>query len=245
MKIFRSELHVHTVLSPCAAVEMIPPLIISTAKEKGINLLAITDHNASSNIEAVQMAAQGTGITVLPGMELQTREEIHSICLFDTLDQIYQFQKNINEYLPEIHNDPDFFGEQYIVDATGDFIRREDRLLITSASLSLKKAWELVKQHGGLLMPAHVDRMAYGLLPVLGFVPTNIPLEVLEISCYINPKTAKDKFPQLENYKLMTNGDAHQLESILGITRFKMKSPTIAEIRLAIKGDGGRAMFTE
>lgn len=245
MKIFRSELHVHTVLSPCAAVEMIPPLIISTAKEKGVNLLAITDHNASSNIEPVQKAAIGTGITVLPGMELQTREEIHSICLFDTLEQIYEFQTIVNDHLPKIKNDPDFFGEQFVVDATGDFIVREERLLITSASLSLKQAWELVNQLGGLLIPAHVDRMAYGLLPVLGFVPTDIPLEVLEISSHLNPKTAKVKFPQLENYQLITNGDAHQLESILGVTRFKIESPTIAEIRLAIKGVGSRSMYTE
>ncbi|MEJ2558057.1 MAG: PHP domain-containing protein [Anaerolineae bacterium] len=73
-----------TVLSPCAAVEMIPPFIVREALKNKIDLIAITDHNASANAGAVQKAAAGTGLTVLPGMELQTREEVHVLCLFDT-----------------------------------------------------------------------------------------------------------------------------------------------------------------
>lgn len=243
MNTYRTELHVHTVLSPCAAVEMIPPLIINTAIEKGINLLAITDHNTSDNIAAVQKAAEGTGITVLPGMELQTREDIHSICLFDSLEQVYEFQSIVNNLLPDIKNDPDYFGEQFVVDATGDFIRHEERLLVTSANLSLSEAWEIVNQLQGILIPAHVDRTAFGLLPVLGFVPTDIPIEVLEITHHFNAKAARERFPQLEHYPLISNGDAHQLDSILGITSFNMHAPTITEIRLAIRGDGNRSMF--
>ena len=96
MKTFRAELHVHTVLSPCAEVEMIPPLIIQEALEKGINILAITDHNATANIGAVIKAAEGSGITVLSGMELQTREEVHVLCLFDTLEQALSLQSIVD-----------------------------------------------------------------------------------------------------------------------------------------------------
>ena len=52
---------------------MIPPLIVDAALEMGITLIAVTDHNASANIVAVQKAAQKTELVVLPGMELQTR----------------------------------------------------------------------------------------------------------------------------------------------------------------------------
>ena len=55
VKTYIAELHSHTVLSPCAEVEMIPPLIVQMAIEKGINLLAVTDHNATAITFAVAL----------------------------------------------------------------------------------------------------------------------------------------------------------------------------------------------
>ena len=121
MKKFRADLHVHTVLSPCAEVEMIPPLIVQEALERGIHLIAITDHNATGNIRAVMEAAQGTDLTVLPGMELQTREEVHLLCLFETIEQAETWQKVVDSILPDRSNNPEFFGEQFIVDASWRF----------------------------------------------------------------------------------------------------------------------------
>ncbi|HXV44206.1 MAG TPA: PHP domain-containing protein, partial [Anaerolineae bacterium] len=140
MKNYRAELHVHTVVSPCAAVEMIPPLIVAQALNKGISLVAITDHNTSANVAAVQRAAARTKLAVLPGMELQTREEVHLLCLFDTLEQITTWQAVVEAQMPPLENNIEYFGEQFVVDETGEFIRRETRLLLTSANLSLEEA---------------------------------------------------------------------------------------------------------
>jgi len=240
---FKAELHIHTVLSPCAAVEMIPPLIIQAALEKQINLIAITDHNCTDNIASVIEAAKDTGIAVLPGMELQTKEEIHSICLFDTLDQARAFQKLVFSSLPNITNNVELFGEQYVVDASGDFIRREERMLLVSSSFSLTQAWQTVNELGGILIPAHIDRTIFGLLPVLGFVPQDIPLEALEISKRISVKDALRQYPQLKNYPLIQNGDVHQLEEVLGFTNFQMEKPSITEIRKALKNENGRSFL--
>jgi PHP family Zn ribbon phosphoesterase len=219
---------------------MIPPLIIETAQSRGINLIAISDHNAIANIEAVMQAAQGSSVTVLPAIELQTREEIHSLCLFDSLAQITDFFEQVLPSMPEIRNNVEFFGEQFVVDATGDFIRREDRLLISSCSLSLKEAWQLVAKHQGLMIPAHVNRSAFGLFPVLGFIPQDIDLEVLEISRHITPAQALSEYPQLANYRLIQSGDAHFLDDILGWNEFFIEKPTVNEIRKAIIGTDGR-----
>lgn len=237
---FRAELHLHTVLSPCAAIEMIPPLIIDRAQSRGINLIAISDHNAIDNIEAVMQAAQGSSVTVLPAIELQTREEIHSLCLFDSLAQIRDFFERVLPSMPNIQNNVEFFGEQFVVDSTGDYIRREDRLLISSCSLSLKQAWQLVAEHQGLLIPAHVNRSAFGLFPVLGFIPQDIDLEILEISHHITPAQALVQYPQLADYHLIQNGDAHFLDDILGLNELIIKKPTVSEIRKAIFGIDGR-----
>lgn len=240
MKTWRAELHVHTVLSPCAGVEMIPPLIVSEALELGIHLIAITDHNASTNIAAVMQAAAGTDLIVLPGMELQTREEVHLLCLFDTLEQIQSWQIEVDRLLPEVPNNIEFFGEQFVVDARGEFLRREERLLINSAAISLDQAAAQVRELGGLAIPAHVDRKANGLFSLLGLVPPGF--DTLEISRHVTPAGLVEKFPQAKGYPLLQSGDVHLLDGFLGSAYLQAQKPSIAEIALAIQGRNGRSL---
>ena len=240
IKPFKADLHVHTVLSPCAEVEMIPPLIVEYALDLGINLIAITDHNASANIESVQKAAEESPLHVLPGMELQTREEVHSLCLFDRLDQIQALQEIVYKTLPPFKNQPDHFGEQFVVDETGDFIRREEQLLLVSSSLSINEAWKIVTNLGGLFIPAHVNRKAFGLLESLGLVPTDVPIEALEISKHISPQDAPVAFPQIKGYPLIQDGDVHRLDEFNSSMVLYLQAPTIAEIRLALSEQLGR-----
>ena len=85
------DLHLHTVLSACAEIEMIPPLIVQRALALYLDVIAITDHNTADNAGAVIEAAEviaGPTLTVLPGIEVTTREEAHMLCLFDTLNQV-------------------------------------------------------------------------------------------------------------------------------------------------------------
>ena len=234
MKAYRAELHVHTVLSPCAGVEMIPPLIVQEALQLGLNLIAVTDHNATANAAAVMQAAKGTGLMVLPGMEVQTREEVHMLCLFDTLEQTAEWQARVDALLPKTPNNVDFFGEQFVVDATGEFIRREERLLINSVAIGLESAAEMVRSLGGLAIPAHVDRKANGLLANLGLVPEGF--DALEISRHITPSEAIERYPQLRGHPLIQSGDVHLLDGFLGNVELIMESPQIAELNLAIKG---------
>ncbi len=235
LQTFRADLHVHSVLSPCAGVEMIPPLIVDEALQRDIHLIAITDHNATANIPAVQKAAQNTPLSILPGMELQTREEVHVLCLFDTYEQARQLQNWVDLFLPNIPNNVDFFGEQFIVDETGEYQGREGRLLSTSVDVSLNDTFQQVMALGGLLIPAHVNRQANGLIALLGLVPTDIPLEALEISRHLKPEDIPQKLPQILGYPLIQDGDVHYLSDFLGTTLLQMEKPTIAELRMALK----------
>jgi len=240
MKILRAELHVHTVLSPCAEVEMIPPLIVQEALERGIQVIAITDHNATANIEAVQKAAAGESLVVLPGMEVQTVEEVHVLCLFDTLEQALAWQAVVDRHLPDIENNIEYFGEQFVVDETGDFIRRETQLLLTSANLSIDSVYHQVTALGGLVIPAHVDRQAFGLIANLGLVPTEVPIDALEISRHLTAENARRKFPQLRGYPLIQSGDVHQLNQFLGVNEFSVETACVVEFRKALKALDGR-----
>ena len=240
MKTYQAELHIHTVLSPCAGVEMIPPLIVQSALEHGINLIAITDHNAGDNVAAVVKAAQNTGLTVLAGMELQTQEDVHVLCLFDKLEQLSELQSLVDQNLPDIKNKIDFFGEQFIVDHSGEFLRRKEQLLLTGTQLSFEQAFHAVTDLGGLFIPAHVNRQMFGLFYHLGFVPPGLPIEALEISRHISIEQAEHDFPQISAYPVIQSGDVHYLDDFLGVNRFLLSEPTIAEIKLALKGEQGR-----
>jgi len=219
---------------------MLPPLIVMEALERAIQIIAITDHNATANIAAVQRAARESGLTVLPGMELQTREDIHVLCLFDTLEQAEAWQAVVDKALPPLPNRPEYFGDQLVVDEEGNFIRREERLLLIGTSLSFEEAWKGVNDLGGLFIPAHVDRKAFGLLAILGFVPPEIPIEALEISRHLKPQQAREQFPQIAGYPLIQSGDVHRLDEFIGSTLFEIEAPSIAEIRQALRQENGR-----
>jgi PHP family Zn ribbon phosphoesterase len=239
---FRADLHVHTVLSPCAEVEMIPPLIVQQAMAEKIDIIAITDHNASANVRAVQDAAAGTRLTVLPGMELQTREEVHLLCLFDTLSQLEDWQRVVDDHLPPLRNRPRFFGEQFVVDRSGDYVSTETRMLAVSAELSLDCAVVTVDGLGGLAIPAHIDLPAFSLIANLGFVPAQLPIHALEVSRHTRPSDAKSRNPMLRAYSLIQNGDVHLLDDFLGSTEFLIAYPTVSEIRLALQRRWKRAV---
>ena len=221
---------------------MIPPWIVRAALDRGINMIAITDHNASANVSAVMKAAVGTELVVLPGMEVQTREEVHVVCLFDSLEQLASWQALVTQNLPALENNVDLFGEQFVVDETGEFVRREPQLLLTSVNLGLKQVVEEVIRLGGIAIPAHIDRKAFSLIANLGFVPPGVPIAALEITRHLSPDQARRQFPQVAGYPLVQSGDAHRLEELLGANQFLLAAPTISELRWALQNQEGRSL---
>ncbi|MBI3150721.1 MAG: PHP domain-containing protein [Chloroflexi bacterium] len=245
MKEFRADLHVHTVLSPCAEVEMIPPLIVREALERQIDIIAITDHNASANVLAVQKAALGHPLKVLGGMEVQSREEVHLLCLFENLETLVTWQSAVDESLPDMQNNADLFGEQFVVDENGEFIRTEPRMRITSTCFSIDEIFEQANALGGLVIPAHVDRSSNGLFPTLGLLADQWPILALEISRHLTPEKAVNIFPTMRGIPLIQSGDVHQLDQFLGTTIFTLAEPTLAEIKMAFKGEKLRTVHIE
>ncbi len=235
-----ADLHVHTILSACAEVEMIPPLIVARARALGLELIAVTDHNAAHNVAAVIEAAAGTELTVLPGMEVQSREEVHLVCLFDRVEQVQAWQERVFTALPARENDEAFFGAQYVVDAGGEYLYTEKRLLAVSTALSVEEVVAGVGGLGGIVLAAHVDRPAYSLIANLGFVPPGLPIAGIELSRHADTAKVVRRLPQVAGHGLLVNGDAHRLAEMTARTRLKVAAPTVAEVALALSGRDGR-----
>ena len=65
----RIDLHIHTVASDGMET---PAQIVARAREEGLAAIAITDHDTVDGFQAAYNAAQGTGLEVVPGIELGT-----------------------------------------------------------------------------------------------------------------------------------------------------------------------------
>jgi PHP family Zn ribbon phosphoesterase len=220
---------------------MIPPLIVRQALALGLRLIAVTDHNAAGNCSAVMRAAAGSGLAVLPGMEVQTSEEIHVLCLFDTLEQVLTWQGTVFDHLPDRPNPEDVLGAQYLVDAEGDYLRTETRLLLTSSDLSLDEVVRRVRALGGLPIPAHIDRPSFSLLANLGFVPPALDVPALELFRLTDLAVAITRQPELAGWPLIRDSDAHQLNEMAARLQLTLAAPTVGELALALAHRNGRA----
>lgn len=223
---------------------MVPELIVDWATQKGLDLIGITDHNSGENAAAVMAAAVGSGVAVLPGMEVESREGVHILTLFDDLDALSRWQDVVYGALPNRENVERIFGAQLVVDVSGRLVRIVKRLLITAIDLSLEDVIDRCAMEGGLAIPSHVDRPANGLLGVLGLLPAGLKVPALEISSRINRSEAATEYPWLAGWPLIQSSDAHTLEDIGRVrTKLFIEAPLVDEIVLACRGQKGRAIL--
>jgi len=239
LKRFRADLHIHTCLSPCASLDMTPKRIIQQAKQKGLDIIAISDHNSAENIPAALSVSEE--ITVLPAMEITTSEEAHIIALMPEVNSINELQRIVYSSLPEIEQTKRFYSEQVIVDEN-DFVKGFNRrLLINATEFSTKELIEIIHELGGLAVACHIDREVFSILTQLGFIPPELKFDALEISFRTSPQDALMEYQQYRHYPWIRSSDAHTLNDIGKVyTEFVIKEPTFEEIKLAFKGQGTR-----
>ena len=175
------DLHVHSCLSPCADNDMTPNNIAGMAAIKGLNILALTDHNSTKNCAAFFEACKRQGIIPIAGMELSTAEDIHLVCLFPELDDAMRFGEEIGKHLMPIKNRPEIFGDQLILDGEDELIGNEETLLISATDLPVDEAIRFAKDFGAHVHPAHIDRQSNGMVAILGDVPTEYGFRVFEL----------------------------------------------------------------
>lgn len=242
MRWFRADLHVHTLLSPCAAVEMTPRNIIRHAQSVGIDIVAITDHNAGDNVAAALRCAAGTDVVVVPGMEVQTREEVHLLTLFEKMREFAKWCDFVRHHRSTLHNDDQKFGAQFVVDEADELVRIEKNMLLASTDLSVEEVAEQVAGMGGITIAAHVDRPSFSLLSQLGFIPPDSGLDAVEVSRNTQADQARSKFPAIGSLPVISSSDAHTIDDFISgpKTMFLMESPTFSEMRQALEGKEGR-----
>mgnify|MGYP000004583858 FL=1 len=245
LKVFNCDLHIHTCLSPCAELDMHPKALVERALEQRLDIIAVSDHNASANVPYVMAAAAGKSICVLPAMEITTSEEVHLLALFGRLTDLQQLQAIIDRHLFG-ENDEDRFGVQAIVNERGEVEGLNHQLLIGATDLPIDPLVDTIHQLGGLAVPAHIDRESFSVLSQLGFIDESSRFDALEISKRLGIRQGRERYPELARYAFLTSSDAHFIPDIgTATTPFLMEKPTFDEITKAVSGQNGRQILEQ
>lgn len=206
------DFHIHSDLSPCADKDMTPNNIVNMAYIKGLNMIAVTDHNSIENYRAIEKVAKCLNIMIIPGIEINTKEEVHILSYFRDYNSAKAVSDLIYESLPDIYNKKNIFGEQNIYNENDEIVGSLDKLLINASKYSLKEIYEIVNNHNGIIVPAHVNKKNNGILGVLGFFPSDIDFDFIELSNSTELNERNKKI--VSKYKRLVNSDAHMLEDI-------------------------------
>jgi PHP family Zn ribbon phosphoesterase len=240
LKEYKMDLHIHTCLSPCAELEMLPTRIVQQAVAVGLDCIGICDHNSAENAVAVRNAGKKQDVQVLVGMEICSSEEVHILSLFEDERALLKMQEIVHEYLPGQNNEA-YFGEQLIVDENDELIDLTNKLLIGSTNLNVTQIVELIDELGGIAIASHIDRESFSIIGQLGFIPSQLPLDGVEVSWRCTPA-------QIADYKkyglpIVQSSDAHILDDIGKVrTTFLLESPSFSEVAKAFRGIEGRTV---
>ena len=193
---------------------MTPGNIVGMAAIKGLDVIALTDHNSCKNCPAFLAIAEQFGVMAIPGMEINTSEEVHAVCLFPTLEQAMAFDSYVYERLMKFPNKEDVFGKQQICNEEDEVVGTEPFLLINSADISFDALWDLVDSYGGVMVPAHIEKAANSLIANLGFVPPDSKFQTAELKDLKKLHEVRKGNPYLEGCRIISDSDAHYLEDI-------------------------------
>lgn len=207
-------MHIHSCLSPCGDEDMTPGNIVGMSAIKGLDIIAVTDHNSCKNCPAVLKLAKEYGMIALPGMELTTMEEVHALCLFSELEDALRFSEYVSDKLMKIPNDESAFGKQEICDEEDRVIGTEPYLLINATEISFDDLGRLMKEYRGIYLPAHLDKNSNSLISNLGFISPDADFAVAELADMGKLEELSGANPYLKGCNIVTDSDAHELGRI-------------------------------
>lgn len=205
-----ADLHIHSCISPCADMSMTPNNVVNMAYLKGLDVIAVADHNSARNLPACKIVADTRGLLFVPAIEAESCEEVHVLCYFSTVEAALEMGDWLYQYIPDIPNVPEIFGEQVALDEFDEPIYTESKLLIQSTIKSIDDIVAKCRELSGVPVPAHINRTSNSILVSLGFIPPQLRFNTVEVYSRL-PVSVE----ATENRHVIYSSDAHRLEDIL------------------------------
>ncbi|RQD70635.1 MAG: PHP domain-containing protein [Tindallia sp. MSAO_Bac2] len=215
MHSYAVDLHIHTALSPCGEEEMTPNNIVNMAAIKGLDIIAVTDHNAIGNVQPCIEAGKKLNMVVVPGIEITTQEEVHLLAYFDSYQLLEEFYCTLKSNQMGLRNRPEIFGKQLLFDSKDVIIGEEELLLMNALQISFDDTVRLIHQFGGAAVPAHINRSSFSVMSSLGFLPTHLPIGCVELFNGTEKELFLSRHPEYKKYRHIISSDAHCLANIM------------------------------
>ncbi len=201
---YHYDLHIHSVLSPCADDLMTPNNILNMAVLKGLDIIAVTDHNSLRQLPTIAKIAQSYALLLVPGVELTTAEGIHVLCYFKTMLEAMTFESQIENHR---QTDKNAFGEARLTDMEDYVVSTLQGVSSQPLTLSYEAIVTMLEPYEHLLILAHLDRP---FMKGIDYINSQ-EQGAIELT---KPDQSFITLHHLSHFKIMYNSDAHDLMAI-------------------------------
>ncbi len=204
---FAYDIHIHSVLSPCADELVTPNNILNMAYLNELDIVAVTDHNSFKQLPTIFDIAESYDFVVVPGVELQL-EGGHLLAYFNEEDYKafdLELEKYINHIAPT--------EEQVIMDVFDLEVEQYPYSLAGDLNCSLHQMLQIIRKHNGVTILAHVDKDAYSLKDILTRDDMDF-IDGMEVTKYVDMESLLYQYPLLQGIPIYKNSDSHTVTSL-------------------------------
>lgn len=227
------DLHIHTVLSPDGDELMTPNNILNMAMLKELDFVAITDHNSTKQLRAIEQIEPAYDFIIIPGVEVTVAEGFDVLCYFKTYANAYTFDAYLESHLEQYNWGPFSPQDQVITDVYDMTMDTFDKAL-RSTTIPYQELVKEVHALDGIVILAHIDRSSKSAL--LTYQLDEIPFDGVEVQLY-NKDSFLETHPDVTNYKIFSSSDSHTLLTILERTEgIELKEKSINAFFQYVKG---------
>lgn len=220
LKTYTLDLRIH---SPVAlghfgmeGVDTIPALV-RLAKNKGLDVIAVTDFYNGDSVDRVKSAAQGSELVVIPGVDIRAAikecNDIQLTCIF-----------------PETHTTADV--ERFLADLQVPAAAKGKRDYIVSADLA--KILQVVDLHGGACFPSRMDKTParMGAIPRL---VEDFGFRAFDLAYHDSSRFFQTRWPKVK-FHLFSFSNANALAQVGSRSaRVKLDTPSYQSLSLLVR----------
>lgn len=201
MKKYYYDLHIHSVLSPCADELMTPQNIFNMAMLKHLDIISVTDHNSLKQIPVCYELSKSYDMLFIPGVEVTVSEGFDILIYFKHMKDTLPFDAFLSSRVKHIPNNNQYLKQQEIYDINDHVCDIYPYLLNQKLEISMDELIKALKSYECMYVFAHIDRYFDEILPY--------------ISKYKPHGIETRKALHLFDAKHMINSDAHHIIDIL------------------------------